>query len=161
MNASARISAPCGGWPMMAKSAMLSAKLLDDRITIGDRKADLNFRMRLNEFCQQLRHEIVGAADHRDIQVAAFQSLHLIKHRFHFLQQLQHRSGVMQQFGTRNSEMKLLADLFEQRQPDRTFRLLDLHRNGGLGQIQFRRRTRMVQMAGDALEDLQLAERNG
>ena len=132
-------------------------ELLDDGIAVGDGQADLYLGMCLDEFRQQLRHEIVGGADHGDVQVAALQPFHFVEHRFHFLHQLQHRARIVQQFVAGRREMQLFAGLLEQRQAHRTLRLLDLHRNGGLRQIQFRRRARMIKMAGYAFEDLQLA----
>ena len=132
-------------------------ELLDDGIAVGDRQADLYLGMRLDEFGQQLRHEIVGGADRGDIEVAALQPLHLVEHRFHFLHQLQHGARIVQQFVSGRGEMQFFAGLLEQRQAHGTFGLLDLHRYGGLRQIQFRRRARMVKMAGYAFEDLQLA----
>ncbi len=102
-------------------------ELPDDGVAVGDGQADLDLGMRLDELGQQLRHEVVGGADHGDVEVAALQPFHFVEHRLHLVHQLQDAAAVAKQLAPRFGEEELLAHLLEQRQADRRLGLFDLH----------------------------------
>ena len=55
-------------------------------------------------------------------------------------------------------QVDLLAHVFEQRQSEGAFQLLDLHRYSGLGQVQLGAGGGKTAAAGNGIEDFQLAQ---
>ena len=110
------------------------------------------------EFNQQAREKVVAGADHGDVQFAAGNAFELRQRFLGFLELLDDGAAVVQQFGAARREEDFLAELLKQGQSDVAFQRLDLDRYRRLGQMQFLGRARVAQMAGDGLENLQLAQ---
>ena len=127
---------------------------------IGDLQADAHAGVLFTESRDQRRQKIVRSRHDGDPEQSTLQPAELI-HRCIEIDHLDCDSScVAAQFMTRFGQEQALADLVNQRQPDLLLKLLDLHGNGGLREIQVRRSARDGAMLRDGFENTQLAKRN-
>jgi hypothetical protein len=92
--------------------------------------------------------------------ITRFQPLHLVDNLVKFIQLRGDRCGITPEFIAEFGQKDLLSQLLEQWQADGVLQLLDLHRHGRLGQVQFTGGPGEAQVPGHGLEDFQLAEGN-
>jgi len=110
------------------------------------------------ELHQQARQEVVAGADHRHVQAAAGDALELRHRLVDLLELLDDDAARAQHLLAGGGEVDALAQLLEQRQPGVLFELGHLRGNGRLRQVQLLGGAGEVQVAGDGLEDLELAQ---
>ena len=102
---------------------------------------------------EKLRGEVVGGGGHGQVQVTAFQPLHLTDRQCSLLQLLVYLLGVSPQLSARIGQADVFARLLEQRQADACLHLLDLYGYGRLRQVQFLGSLRISLFRGHGLED--------
>jgi hypothetical protein len=88
------------------------------------------------EAAELARHEVLGGAHPRELQVAARQALGGRRLLLEVLPFAQHRARGLRQLESGGREVYLAADHFVQRQPHAVGDLAQLHGSGGLGHVQ-------------------------
>ena len=112
--------------------------------------------LRLREFGEQAREEIIAGADHRHVQRSAGNSLEPRHRVVGFAELLEDRAAVMKHFVAGRRQIDLLAELLEKRQSRVLLQLLDLRGDGRLGEVELFRGARKAEAARDGFEDFQL-----
>ncbi len=101
--------------------------------------------------------EILGRADHPDIELAGLQAAKTGDQILGIAHRREHPPRMPEHVLPDHGERHLPAGAIEQRQPDFRLELLDLHRYGGSGELQLLRGSNEAQVAGDRGKDAQLA----
>jgi hypothetical protein len=131
----------------------------ENRFLVRDLHADADVGKALLEGPQEARHEKVGRRDGRNPESAAREPLEPVEHVVHFLDLLQDGPCVAVDLLAGLGQVNTLAELLGQRQASLLLELPNLHRHGGLGQVQLFGRFREAQVLGYCRKTLQLPER--
>ena len=115
---------------------LVGNQLLDDRVSIVHRQADFKLRMVLAEPRQQPRHEVLGRADHGQIDPSPAQALEPIENVLGILERSQNLASPGQELLAGFGDVKFPADALEQRQARVRLQLLDVHGYARLGEMQ-------------------------
>lgn len=107
---------------------------------------------------EQLWHEVFSGVVDAEIQSSTLNPSEPVQYSLCISKMLVDVPAIAMQLLAGFSQENSLADLFEQRNIEVFFELLDLDRNGGLCRTQLFRRTCEVQVPGDGLENDQLSE---
>ena len=99
---------------------------LEDMFAVDHFERELDFGMGAAEIADQPCGEIARRGDHRELQAAALETLHLRQLHAEQIQSLQHVAAGPGHSPTRFGEKKLLSGLLVQRQPKTLRQLLDL-----------------------------------
>ena len=132
---------------------------MQQALPIQDVERDLDARIALDDLREQPRREVFPGGGHRDAQGARAgraESRKALLDLADLGEDVLHRRV---QFAPCIGHVDLAADDLEQRQADRLRQLLDLHRHGRLGHVQFLGRAGEAAQSGDGLEDRKLGER--
>ena len=105
---------------------------------------------------QQFGREVVRRGGHRKAQRAAFQIFEPGQSGCHVIDLLQDLTRVLAHFASGFGQKQLFAHVLEQRLADLRFQLLQLHGNGGLGEVQLLGRAGEAQVLSDRDKGLQL-----
>ena len=135
-------------------------KMADDGGAVVDRQLQFDARMPAAKLGKQRRREILGGADHADLEAAGFDAFQRGQRFAGLAQLLGDTSRLTRHLFAGGGEAHLLARLLSQRQSGQIFQRLDLHRYRWLGQVQFFGSAGKGQVAGHGLEYFQLAQRD-
>ncbi|MNS91923.1 hypothetical protein D3C72_1260350 [compost metagenome] len=128
-------------------------------VAFGD--AQIHARVQRGKAGQQLGGEVLRRADQPDRDRALLDVLDRLQAFLGVLDLAEDPGRMVQQAVAGLGQRELPPDPLEQRHADHGFKLLDLHRDRRLGQVQFFGRAHEAGVPGHGDEDLQLAKGKG
>jgi len=126
----------------------------DELVTTAHRHVEFDAVLVIQECTDQVRKEIAARGNEPDPQALGAAGLEVVHRQFSSFQVCKNHHAMAQHDLARLGQGDPLARLREQRQASVVLQLLDLHRYGGLGQVQIFSRTGKTQIARNAFENL-------
>lgn len=102
-------------------------------LAVGDLETDPYLGVSAAKFSQQSDGEVVDGVGDRDLQPPEIGPFHLLDQGFCFFELMSDAPAQLVQFFSRLGQVDFLAQPFKKGEAHRVFKLLDLHRDGGLG----------------------------